>query len=363
MLYHLLYSLRENVAGSNILGLNLFKYITFRAVVAFVFSFTLTILVMPIFIRKLRSLGIKGQPIRDDGPKDHLSKQGTPTMGGLVVVGSVLASSLLFCDLTNLYVWLTLFVMIGFCILGFFDDWKKITKQNSDGISEKQKLLWQFGISGFVAIVLLITGFSSQLEVPFFKEFALTLSFLFIPFAGLVIVGTSNAVNLTDGLDGLAIGPIMTVAAAYGLFAYVGGHKNIADYLGVYHVAGAGELSIILSAIVAGGLGFLWYNCSPAQIFMGDTGALSLGAVLGFIAIITKHELVLVIAGGVFVVEALSVIIQRAYYKRTKKRVFRMAPIHHHFELLGWTEQKVVIRFWIVSIFLALLTLSTLKIR
>ena len=241
--------------------------------------------------------------------------------------------------------------------------WKKITKQTADGISEKQKLLFQVGISAVVAVVLLLAGFSSQLEVPFMKEYVLSLSLLFIPFAVLVMVGTSNAVNLTDGLDGLAIGPVMTVAATYGLFAYVGGHKQIADYLGVYHVNGAGELSIILASIVAGGLGFLWYNCSPAQIFMGDTGSLSLGATLGFVAVITKHELVLMIAGGVFVVETLSVIIQRYYYKATKKRVFRMAPIHHHFELLGWTEQKVVVRFWIVSIFLALITLTTLKIR
>ena len=358
MLYHLLYSLRESLTV-----LNIFKYITFRAMVAFVFSFVVTVVIMPIFIARLRALGIKGQPIRDDGPKDHFSKQGTPTMGGLVIVGSVVLSSLLFCDLTNLYVWLTLLVMVGFCILGFFDDWKKITKQNSDGLTEKQKLLWQFGISGFAVLVLMLTGFSSQLEIPFMKEFVLNLSVFFVFFAAIVMVGTSNAVNLTDGLDGLAIGPIMTVATTYGLFSYVAGHRNIAEYLGVYHVAGAGEVCIILAAIVAGGLGFLWYNCSPAQVFMGDTGALSLGAVLGFIAVLTKHELVLMIAGGIFVVEALSVIIQRGYYKRTKKRVFKMAPIHHHFELTGWPEQKVVVRFWIVSIFLALLTLSTLKIR
>jgi phospho-N-acetylmuramoyl-pentapeptide-transferase len=358
MLYHLFSSLREHVSV-----LNLFKYITFRAMLAFVLTFVMTVVVMPIFIRKLKSLGVGGQPIRDDGPKDHFSKKGTPTMGGLVVVGAVLISSLLLCDLTSLHVWLTLFVMTGFCAIGFLDDWKKVTKQSADGLTERQKLFLQIGIAGLVSTVLLVSGFSSQLEIPFLKEYIISLSLFFIPFASLVIVGTSNAVNLTDGLDGLAIGPVMTVAATYGLFAYVGGHKQIADYLGVYHISGAGELSIILAAIVAGGLAFLWFNCSPAQIFMGDTGALALGATLGFVAVVTKHELVLIIAGGVFVVETLSVIIQRYYYKATKKRVFRMAPIHHHFELLGWPEQKVVVRFWIISIFLALLTLTTLKIR
>ena len=331
--------------------------------VAFVFTFIVTIAVMPVFIARLKSLGIKGQPIRDDGPKDHFSKKGTPTMGGLVIVATVFLSSILFCDLSNLYVWLTLIVMVGFCVIGFFDDWRKITKQNSDGLTEKQKLLWQFGIAGAVAVILLLSGFSGQLEIPFLKEYVFSLSIFFIPFAAFVIVGTSNAVNFTDGLDGLAIGPIITVSGVYGLFAYFGGHKAIAEYLGVYHVVGAGELSIILSAIIAGGLGFLWYNCSPAQVFMGDTGALSLGAVLGFIAVLTKHELVLLIGGGIFVVEALSVIIQRYYYKMTKKRVFKMAPIHHHFELLGWPEQKVVIRFWVISVVLALVTLTTLKIR
>jgi phospho-N-acetylmuramoyl-pentapeptide-transferase len=329
----------------------------------FVLTFVMTVVVMPLFIKKMKSLGIGGQPIRDDGPKDHLSKKGTPTMGGLVVVGAVLVSSILLCDLSSINVWLTLFVMAGFCSIGFLDDWKKITKQSTDGLTEKQKLLLQIGIAVFVSTVLLLTGFSSQLEVPFLKEYAISLSILFIPFASLVIVGTSNAVNLTDGLDGLAIGPVMTVAATYGLFAYVGGHKQISEYLGVYHVNGAGELSIIMASIVAGGLAFLWFNCSPAQIFMGDTGALALGATLGFVAVVTKHELVLIIAGGIFVIETLSVIIQRYYYKATKKRIFRMAPIHHHFELLGWSEQKVVVRFWIISIFLALITLTTLKIR
>lgn len=358
MLYHLLNQFRDDVTW-----LNVFRYITFRAMLAFLITFILTMVFEPVFIRRLKARGIKGQPIREDGPKDHEGKRGTPTMGGIVIIGATLISTILFCDLTNIYVWLTLVVMLGYAAIGFVDDWRKITEQNSKGLSERQKMLSQLGIAAAVSIILLLTGFSSNLTIPFLKDYALALGIFFVPFSVLVIVGTSNAVNLTDGLDGLAIGPIMTVAAAYGLFAYLGGHKTLSDYLGVYHVLGAGELSIILAAIVGGGLGFLWYNASPAQVFMGDTGALGLGGVLGFIAVLTKHELVLVLAGGIFVVEALSVLIQRYYYKMTKKRVFRMAPIHHHFELLGWPETKIVVRFWIVSIVLALMTLTTLKIR
>ncbi len=358
VLYHILNHLRDDISWFNV-----FKYITFRAMLAFLVTFVLTLILVPIFIQRLRTEGIKGQPIREDGPKDHEGKRGTPTMGGLVVVASVLISSFLFCDLTNLYVWLTILVMLGYGAIGFVDDWRKITMQNSNGLTEKQKMLSQLGIAAGVAIILLITGFSSNLSIPFIKDYALSLGVLFIPFSMLVIVGTSNAVNLTDGLDGLAIGPIITVAAVYGLFAYLGGHKTLADYLGVYHVFGAGEVTIIMAAVVAGALGFLWYNTYPAQVIMGDTGALALGGILGFAAVLTKHELVMIIAGGIFVVEALSVIIQRYYFKLTKKRVFKMAPIHHHFELLGWKEQKIVVRFWIISIVLALLTLTTLKIR
>jgi phospho-N-acetylmuramoyl-pentapeptide-transferase len=285
-------------------------------------------------------------------------------MGGVVMIAAVLISTILFCDLTNLYVFLSMVVLLAYTGLGFIDDWRKITKQTVEGVTEKQKLLFQFGVAAAVAVILMIAGFSTDLSIPFLKkDMAIPLGILFVPFAMLVIVGTSNAVNLTDGLDGLAIGPIITVAAAYGLFSYLGGHKELSEYLGLYHIQGAGELSIVLAAVCAAGLGFLWYNCSPAQIFMGDTGALALGGILGFIAVLTKHELVLIIAGGVFVVEALSVLIQRYYYKATKKRIFRMAPFHHHLELLGWPEQKIVVRFWIISIFLALITLTTLKIR
>lgn len=358
MLYHLLYSLRDYYSG-----LNVFKYITFRAMVAFLFSFTFTMSVMPIFIRRLKERGIKGQPIRDDGPKDHEGKRGTPTMGGLVVIVSIFLSSVLVCDLTNVYVWLTLAVMLGYAAIGFVDDWRKITQQNSKGLSEREKMLWMIGLSTAAVGSLLALGFAPTVSIPFLKDLAINISLFFIPFAVVVMVGTSNAVNLTDGLDGLAIGPIMTVAATYGLFAYLSGHKTMADYLGVYHVLGSGELSIILAAAFAAGLGFLWYNSFPAQVFMGDTGALGLGALLGFVAVITKHELILVIAGGIFVVEALSVLIQRYYYKMTKKRIFRMAPIHHHFELGGWPEPKIIVRFWIMSIVLALISLTTLKIR
>lgn len=343
--------------------LNVFRYQTFRAMLAFLLAFAFVIVLQPVFIRKLKEIGLKGQPIREDGPKDHLVKQGTPTMGGLVIVGAVTFVTLLLADLSNIFVWLALIVMLAFAGLGFVDDWQKIKAQNSKGLSESQKLMVQGGIACFGAIALLLLGFSTVLQVPFFKDAGIILGLLFIPFVALVVVGASNAVNLTDGLDGLAIGPVMTVAVTYSLFAYLGGNKLAADYLGIAHVPGVGELSIILMAITAAGLGFLWYNTFPAQVFMGDIGALALGGVLGFIAVLVKHELLLIVAGGVFVVEALSVIIQRYYFKMTGKRVFRMAPIHHHFELKGWAEPKIIVRFWIVSIVLALVSLTTLKLR
>ena len=358
MLYHFFLAMKDEHSW-----LNVFRYITFRCMAAFILTFFLVLFLEPLFIRLLRDRGVKGQPIRDDGPKAHEGKKGTPTMGGIVVIAAVVFSSILLCDLTNLYTWLTLGVMVAFGALGFLDDWKKISKQDSAGLTEKQKLYAQVGISVVACLILLMKGFSTELTIPFVKNYGFYLSVFFVPFVVLVIVGTSNAVNLTDGLDGLAIGPIMTVAATYALFAYLGGHAKIANYLGVYHVPGAGEVAVILSAIVAGGLGFLWYNTFPAQVFMGDTGALGLGGALGFSAVLVKHEIVLIIAGGIFVVEALSVLIQRYYYKATKKRVFRMAPIHHHFELGGWAEPKIIVRFWIVSIVLALISLTTLKIR
>ena len=359
MLYHIFYQLLSEKYSY----LNVFKYLSFRSICSFLFTFLIVIIVQPFFIIWLKNLGIKGQPIRDDGPKDHESKKGTPTMGGLVVIGAVFLSTILFCNLTEKYVWLTTFVMIAFTALGFFDDWSKVTKQNAGGITERQKLVTQVSISIIVAVLLIIFGFSTDLNIPLNKNYLYPLGLLFIPFVVLVIVGTSNAVNLTDGLDGLAIGPVMTVAITYGVFAYLAGNSEFAQYLKIPYVPGVGEVCIILAALFGGGLGFLWYNTFPAQVFMGDTGALAMGGMLAVVAIIVKQEIALVIAGGVFVIETISVIIQRYYYKLTKKRVFRMAPIHHHYELSGWAEPKIIVRFWIISIILALIALSTLKLR
>lgn len=358
MLYHLLVPLAAEYSW-----LNVFRYITFRAALAFFIAFTFVLIVQPIFIRYLQRVGMKGQPIRDDGPKTHEVKKGTPTMGGLVVVAGISLSVFLLCDLNNTFIWLILLVMISFASLGFLDDARKVFFQNPKGVSGPTKLIWQTLTSLFVALALFYMGFSTEVHLPFLKDVAINLGILFIPFVMFVIVGTSNAVNLTDGLDGLAIGPVMTVAVTYSIFAYIGGREDFASYLAIPHVAGVGELTIMLSTVFAAGLGFLWYNTFPAQVFMGDIGALALGGVLGLAAILVKHELVLVIAGGIFVLEATSVIIQRYYYKLTKKRVFRMAPIHHHFELNGWAEPKIIVRFWIISIVLAFVSLTTLKLR
>ncbi len=359
MLYHILYQ----TLSAQYSFLNVFQYQTFRAMGAFLFSFAFVLFFEPLFIEKLQKLGVQGQPIRDDGPKDHELKRGTPTMGGIIIVASVIMSALLFCDLRNKYVWLSLGVMTAAAYVGFIDDWRKITKQDSKGLSEQQKLIWQIIIAGVAGVILWATQFPHDLTVPFFKNVLIPLGIFFVPFVIIVVIGTSNAVNLTDGLDGLAIGPVMSVASLYAIIAYMTGNVKIAEYLHLTHVVGVGEVSIILAAVFAGGLGFLWYNTFPAQVFMGDTGALALGAILGFSAIIAKQELLLVLAGGIFVVEALSVIIQRYYYKLTKKRVFRMAPIHHHYELKGWAEPKIIVRFWIISIVLAIISLSTLKLR
>jgi phospho-N-acetylmuramoyl-pentapeptide-transferase len=359
VLYHLLYSFHETFSW-----LNVFKYQTFRAMLAFLFAFFFVLVVQPIFIRWLRNRGVAGQPIRDDGPKAHEGKRGTPTMGGAVVVAAILLSTLLLADLTNFKVWLTLAMMLGFAYLGFIDDWKKIEKQNSKGLSERGKLLWQFGLGAGSAVILCLLGGSTDLYVPFLKDTTIHLGVVgFILFTAFVLTATSNAVNFTDGLDGLAIGPIMTVACTYGVFAYLAGNAIYAEYLGIHYENGAGEIAIILASMFAAGLGFLWYNTFPAQVFMGDTGSMALGGTLGFVAVLVKQELILVIAGGVFVIEGASVVIQRYYYKLTKRRVFRMAPIHHHFELLGWPEPKIIVRFWIVSIVLAIISLTSLKLR
>jgi phospho-N-acetylmuramoyl-pentapeptide-transferase len=359
MLYHLLYPLRDHFSGLNVL-----RYLTFRSISAFFLSLLLVLIFQPRFIRWVRERHL-GQPIRDDGPQTHLSKQGTPTMGGLVIVMSVVLSTMMFADLLNIYVWLTLGLTIGYGTLGFIDDYKKVTVKNSKGLSARKKLAWQFGLAAFfvVMLVLFAPGFSTHVDMPFFKNIRLNLGFWFIPFAVLVIVGCSNAVNLTDGLDGLVIGPVMTVSFAYGIFAYVTGNAKIAEYLQIQYLAGVGDLSIFAAAMVAGGLGFLWYNSFPAQVFMGDVGSLAIGGALGMLAVATKQELVLVFAGGVFVLEALSVIAQVASFKLTGRRVLRMAPLHHHFELKGMGEPKIIVRCWIISIVLAILSIATLKLR
>jgi len=333
-------------------------------VCGFLFSFLFVLFLLPIFLNWLKKEGIGGQPIRELGPKGHEGKKGTPTMGGAVVVVGVIFSLLLFTDLSLGLVWLVVFVLFGFGAIGFVDDWKKITKQNSLGLSEKQKFLAQCLLAALVGLFLFLKGFPTEISLPFAKNLVLPLGGLFfILFCMVVVVGSSNAVNLTDGLDGLAIGSIISIAATYGVFAYVAGHVRISDYLGVHYVPGAGELAIILASLVGAGLGFLWYNSYPAQVFMGDLGALAIGALLGVSALIVKHELVLIVAGGILVIEALSVLIQRYYFKLTGKRVFKMAPIHHHFELLGWAEPKIIVRFWIISLVLSLVSLSTLKLR
>ncbi len=357
MLYALLYPLHTVHSGFNVL-----RYITFRAVVAALAAFVVSFLFGPWLIRTLTAAKI-GQQIRPDGPERHLTKAGTPTMGGTLILSSLVLATVLLADPTNRYVWLVLAVTLGFAAIGFIDDWRKLTGRNSKGLPGATRLRWEFAIGLAAGALLYLIGFDTALYFPFFKEVRLELGLAYIPFAAFLLVGAANAVNLTDGLDGLAIGPIMTTAFTYGIFAYAAGNAVLADYLQVPHVPGAGELAIFCAALVCAGLGFLWFNAYPAMMFMGDVGALPLGAALGTLALVTKHELVLVLAGGVFVVEALSVILQVASYKLRRKRIFRMAPIHHHFELLGWPEPQIIVRFWILSILCAVVALSTLKLR
>ena len=340
------------------------NYLTFRSIVAFLMSLVLVLIFQPVFINWFRNRKI-GQPIRTDGPQSHSVKQGTPTMGGLVVVFAVVFSTLMLADIKNPYVWILLGQTICYGVLGFIDDYSKVRDKSSKGVSARAKLYWQFGIAFvFVSlIVLFVPGYSTKVSIPFFKTYAFDLSYLYILFGMLIVVGASNAVNLTDGLDGLVIGPVMTTSFAYGIFSYVAGHIKIAEYLQISYIHGAGDLSIFAAALVAGGLGFLWYNAFPAQIFMGDVGALALGGALGMFAVIVKQELILVVAGGVFVTEALSVILQVASFKLTGKRIFKMAPIHHHFELKGMAEPKIIVRAWIISIVLAIISIASLKLR
>jgi phospho-N-acetylmuramoyl-pentapeptide-transferase len=342
---------------------NVFKYITFRTFGASMTAVLFCMLIGPWFIRYVQKKQL-GQHIRDDGPKSHLSKKGTPTMGGGLVLLSILVSVLLWADLSNVYIWITLFVMFGFGLIGCCDDYLKVIQKNTKGLSFKQKIISQVLVSLCATWMLLgVEGFSFQLYFPFFKTVVLPLGSFFVPFAILVIVGTSNAVNLTDGLDGLAVGPMMTTGVTFLILCYCAGHLKIAEYLQIPFISGSGELAVFCGALWASCLGFLWFNTYPAQIFMGDIGSLALGAALGVVSIISKNEILLVLCGGIFVIEALSVITQVFCFKVWGKRVFKMAPIHHHFELKGWPEPKVIVRFWIVSILLALFTLSTLKLR
>ena len=357
MLFHLLYPLSEELSFLNVL-----RYITFRTIYASVTSLVVCLVMGPWLIRRLSRQRI-GETIREDGPSTHHSKAGTPTMGGILIVFALIASTLLWADLRNLYVWLAMFVTLAYAAVGFVDDSRKI-RGIKKGLAPRHKMLAQ-GAIALVASLLLtrIPGSSTTLAIPFLKDTAIALGVLYVPFAVFVIVATSNAVNLTDGLDGLAIGPVIICAALFGAFAYVAGNTRFSSYLHIPYIPGAGELAIFCGALIGAGLGFLWYNSYPAQVFMGDTGSLPLGAILGLLSVITKNELILALAGGVFVAEALSVIIQVGSFKLRGKRVFRMAPIHHHFEVKGWHEQKVVVRFWIVSLILALVALSTLKLR
>lgn len=358
MFYHIFYPLAADVKF-----LNIFKYLTFRTIYAMITALLVCFVLGPWIIRKLESLQAR-QVIRTDGPESHLQKQGTPTMGGVMILTAIVIPTLLWADLSNQYVWIVLFITIGYGLIGFMDDYKKVVEKNTKGLSARQKMFWQVLLAGAVAAFLFLKpDFSTELFFPFFKRFHPDLWIWFIPFVTLVIVGASNAVNLTDGLDGLAIGPVAINAATYMLFAYVAGHATLSAYLQIPRVVGAGELAIVCGAMVGAGLGFLWYNSYPAEVFMGDVGSLSLGGTLGTIAVLTKQEVLLVIVGGVFVVEALSVIFQVGSYKYRGKRIFRMAPIHHHFELKGVAEPKIIVRFWIITIILALVAISTLKMR
>ncbi len=346
-------------------GFEVVRYITLRAIFAALTALIICLIVGPRLIAWLTSAKI-GQSVRDDGPQSHKVKQGTPTMGGAMIIVAVAFSTLIWSDLAVRQVWIVLFVTIGFGGIGWVDDYRKVVLSNSVGLTAREKLIGQTVIAGVAVLMLYVTATERvelELVVPFFKEAVVYLGWLFIPFAFLVVVGSSNAVNLTDGLDGLAILPSVMVAAGLALIAYLSGHAIFADYLNIPNVKGAGELTVFCSALMGAGLGFLWFNTYPAQVFMGDVGALSIGAALGIVAVMVRQELVLFIMGGIFVLEAVSVILQVGSYKLTGKRIFRMAPIHHHFELKGWPEPRIIVRFWIITVILVLVGLSTLKIR
>ncbi len=360
----MLYWLTQFSDGGDIF--NLFRYVTFRAGGAFFTALVFGFLFGRPLIDLLRRKQGKGQPIRDDGPESHFAKAGTPTMGGLLILSALMISSLAWARLDDPFVWIVLLVTLAFGLIGFADDFAKVTKQNTKGVSSRIRMLLGLliaALAAYAAALFQPQGLAWELAVPVFKNVLINLGWFFIPFGMLVIVGSANAVNLTDGLDGLAIMPVMIAGGTLGIISYVVGSSTFANYLGVHYVEGTAELLILTAALFGAGLGFLWYNAPPAAVFMGDTGSLALGGALGAIAVCIKHEIVLAIVGGLFVVEAMSVIIQVAYYKRTKKRIFLMAPIHHHFEKRGWAEPQIVIRFWIISLILAMIGLATLKVR
>jgi phospho-N-acetylmuramoyl-pentapeptide-transferase len=346
-------------------GFHVFQYITLRAILGILTAFAIAILAGPAIIRRLHRAHV-GQVVRDDGPKSHLGKAGTPTMGGILIFISVLLSTLLWGDLTNPTIWLVLATMFGFGLIGYLDDYRKLVMKHSRGLPAKQKYIWQSLLALGVAFYLYLhatTPAETQLIIPFFKQYTLNLGPCFILLTYFVIVGSSNAVNLTDGLDGLAIVPVTMISGALGVFAYVAGHSHFASYLALPYVPGAGEIAVVCGTLVGAGLGFLWFNTYPAQVFMGDVGSLALGAALGTIAVIVRQEIVFFFMSGILVLETVSVMLQVGSYKLTGKRIFKMAPIHHHFELKGWPEPRVIVRFWIISFVLALCGLATLKLR
>ncbi len=360
----MLYSLAEYLTQFHS-GFNVFQYLTMRSILGVLTALLIALIVGPRMIRYLSNYSI-GQRVRDDGPKSHFSKAGTPTMGGALILVAIVVSTLLWSDLSSRFVWVVLFVTVGFGAIGWVDDYRKIVFGNSKGLSAKSKYLWQSAIGLTTALALFYTAkfpIETQLIIPFIKNIIIDLGWLYIVLTYFVIVGSSNAVNLTDGLDGLAILPTVLVGGALGVFAYLTGNFNFSSYLGIPYVPGVGEMVVFCGAIVGSGLGFLWFNTYPAQVFMGDVGALALGAALGAIAVIVRQELVLFIMGGIFVVETFSVVLQVASFKLTGRRIFKMAPLHHHYELKGWPEPRIIVRFWIITVVLVLIGLASLKIR
>lgn len=359
MIYHLIYPLYEHLAV-----LNVFRYITFRTIYATLTALLISLIIAPWFIRKVGQYQVK-QYIRDDGPASHQNKAGTPTMGGVFIIFSVLFSVLFWADLSNPFVLLLLFVALAFGLIGFLDDLLMIRRRNSKGLSTRSKFLWEIVIALSVGVFLYLEpSYNTQLSLPFFKEVRPDLGLGYIFLIAFIIVGTSNAVNLTDGLDGLAIGPYLIAISTYLILSYLAGHVKIAEYLQIPFISNVGEVTVVCGALVGASVGFLWFNAYPAQVFMGDVGALPLGALLGTVAILAKHEILLVLVGGIFVIETVSVIIQVGFFKATNgRRIFRMAPVHHHFELKGWPEPKVIVRFWIIAAILSLMAISTLKLR